>query len=99
MAWLRLTSQGGRTCVINTDQVSVIYSIDRKAEIRLNDGITIVCESVDEIAGMIQKAEWRERVLAVACAIVSNEHSSGLTSEHVWARAVRFADAEPSSNP
>jgi hypothetical protein len=95
MAWLRLTSPENQTCVINTDQVSVIYSIGRQAEILLHHGNAIVCESADEIAGMIQEAEWRERVLAVACAIMSNEHSSGLTSEQVWARASRFANADP----
>ena len=96
MAWLRLTSRGGRTCLINTDKVSEIYDrTDSNAEIRLLDGITIVRESADEIAGMIQEAEWRERVLAVACAIVSNEHANGLTSEQVWARASRFANAAP----
>ena len=101
MAWLRLTLQDGRMCLINTDQVSEIYSsvLDRNAEIRLHDGITMVRESVGVIAGMIEQVAWRERVLAVACAIMSNEHSNGLTSEQVWTRASRFADAEPSRNP
>jgi hypothetical protein len=54
-----------------------------------------VRESLDEIAGMFEDAEWRKRVLAVACAIMSNEHANGLTSEQVWARAVRFASMDP----
>jgi hypothetical protein len=97
MAWLRLTLQDGRTCRINTDQVSEIYGsvLDKCTEIRLHDGVTIVRESVDEIASMIEEAEWRKRVLAVACAIMSNEHSNGLTSEQVWARAARFASMDP----
>ena len=100
MAWLKLTLQDGRTCLVNTDQVSEIYCkpLDRNAEIRLHDGLTIVGEGVDEIAGFIEEAVWRERVLQVACAIMSNEHANGLTSEQVWARAARFAamDAEQS---
>jgi hypothetical protein len=98
MAWLRLTLQDGRMCLINTDQVSEVYSnvLNRNAEIRLHDGVTIVRESVDEIAGMIEQAEWRKRVLKVACAIMSSTTlSSGLTSEQVWARAVRFASMYP----
>ena len=93
MAWLRLTLQDGRTCLINSDQVSEVYSsvLDRNAEVRLHDGVTIVGETVDEIAAMIERGEWRDRVLQVACAIMSNEHANGLTSEQVWARAARFA--------
>jgi hypothetical protein len=101
MAWLRLTLQDGRTCVINTDKVSEIYDSvpDRNAEIRLHDGLTIVRESVEQIAGMIAQAELRKRVLAVACAIISNEHSNGLTSEQVWTRAARFATMDPEQEP
>jgi hypothetical protein len=97
MAWLRLTLQYGRACLINTDQVSEIYGsvLHKYTEIRLHDSVTIVRESIDEIAGMIEQAECRERVLAVACAIMSNEHSNGLTSEQVWARAARFASMDP----
>jgi len=97
MAWLRLTLQDGRTCLINTDQVSEIYdsSLDKYAEVRLRDGLTIVRESVEQIAGIIEQAEWRKSVLAVACAIVSNDHANGLTSEQVWARAVRFVATMP----
>jgi hypothetical protein len=39
--------------------------------------------------------KWRELVLKVACAIMSNQHANGLTSEQVWTRAVRFAMVEP----
>ena len=42
-----------------------------------------------------EQEQRRERVLRVACAIMSNEHAAGLTSEQVWARAAKFADAEP----
>jgi hypothetical protein len=100
MAWLRLTLHDGRTDIINLDQVSEVsevydHPLGKYAEVRLHDGITIVRESADEIAGMIEQVARRERVLAVACAIMSNEHSNGLTSEQVWARAARFVNAEP----
>ncbi len=99
MAWLKLTHRNGTKCLVNSDQASEIYGcpgpVRSTAAIRLGDGLIGVDETVDEIAAMIQRAEWRERVLKVACAIMSNEHSSGLTSEQVWARAVRFAAIDP----
>lgn len=96
MAWLRLTLQDGRTDLINTDQVSEVYDCvsDKCAELRLHDGITIVRESVDEIAAMIEKSELRERVLKCACAIMANEHSNGLAAEQLWLKATRFAAME-----
>ena len=96
MAWLRLTLQDDRACFINTDQVSEIYGspLDKCTEIRLRDGLTIVRESVVEIGGMIEQAEWRKRVLKVACAMMSNEHRQ-LTAEQVWTRAARFASINP----
>ena len=97
MAWLRLTLQDGRACLINTDQVSEFFCnpLDRNACIRQHDGVTAVRESVGEIGAMIEQAAWRDRVLKVACAILSNNHVNGLTSEQVWARAVRFASMDP----
>ena len=97
MAWLRLTLQDGRTCLVNTDQVSEFFVslADYNTGVRQHDGVTGVREGVDEIAGMIEEAKWRERVLRVACAIMSNGHAAGLTSEQVWARAVRFAAMDP----
>ncbi len=97
MAWLRLTLQDGRTYLVNGDQVSEVYNcvLDKCAQVGNHDGLTIVRESVDEIAAMIEQAEWRERVLRCACAIMANQHANGLTSEQVWARAARFAMMEP----
>jgi hypothetical protein len=98
MAWLKLTLQDGRTCLANIDKVSEIWQsahICANAGIRQHDGVTLVRETVEEIAEMIQQAEWCERVLKVACAILSNEHANGLTAEQVWVRAVRFAMMEP----
>ncbi len=97
MAWLRLTLQDGRTCLVNSDQVSEVYNDapGRNTDVRTHDGVTSVRESVDEIAAMIEQAEWRERVLKCACAIVSCEYSDGLTSEQIWTRAARFAMMEP----
>ena len=97
MAWLRLTLQDGRTCLVNTDQVSEFFVslADYNTGARQHDGVTGVREGVDEIAAMIQHGVWRDRVLKVACAILSNNHVNGLTSEQVWARAVRFASMDP----
>ena len=98
MTWLKLTLQDGRTCLTNSDQVWEVWQSAHScanAGIRLHDGVTLVRETVEEIAAMIERSVWRERVLAVACAIMSNEHVNGLTSEQVWARAVRFASMDP----
>jgi len=99
MAWLRLTLQDGRTCLVNTDQVSEVWQPSShscaNAGIRQHDGVTLVRETVEEIGDMIERAVWRDRVLTVACAIMSNEHANGLTSEQVWVRAVRFASMDP----
>jgi hypothetical protein len=98
MAWLKLTLQDGRKNLVNTDQVSEVWAAEHSAAnagIRQHDGVTLVRETVDEINEMIERDAWRERVLRVACAIMSNEHANGLTSEQVWARAARFAAMDP----
>ncbi len=99
MAWLRLTLQDGRTCLVNTNSVSEVWQASAhscaNAGIRQHDGVTLVRETVEEIGDMIERAVWRDRVLTVACAIMSNEHANGLTSEQVWTRAVRFANMDP----
>ena len=97
MAWLKLTMQDGRTTIFNSDEVSEICDLrdSNGAAVWSHGTVTEVHESVEDIGEMIQRAEWRERVLRVACAIMSNEHTNGLTSEQVWARAVRFAAMDP----
>lgn len=101
MAWLRLTKVDGNMLLVNTDQVSEIRRVkdssgdDFGAALWSYGEATGVHETVGEIAAMIADAEWRERVLRCACAIMSNEHANGLTSEQVWARAARFAAMEP----
>ena len=57
--------------------------------------ITDFCGEWADKAITPEQAKWRERVLRVACAIMSNGHAAGLTSEQVWARAVRFAAMDP----
>ena len=98
MAWLKLTHLDGRKAVLNTDQISEISERNGSIEtgIRSDGTLMFFRESVEEIGPMIEQAAWRDRVLQVACAIMSNEHANGLTFEQVWARAVRFAaiDAE-----
>lgn len=99
MAWLKLTHRDGTKCLVNSDQASQIYGCpgpsNSTAAIRIGDGFTAVNETVEEIAAMIEQAEWRERVLQVACAIMANEHAANLTSERVWARAAHFAAMDP----
>ena len=94
MAWLRLTLQDGRTCLINTDQVSEIYSsvLGCNAQIRLHDGPTTVRESAAVIAGMIEQAERRERAEGIFRAIVSNL-SHGLTPVEIWDTAWTLLEA------
>ena len=88
MTWLKLTTPEGKTTLINSGQIARSAS---GAEIWSQGSLLGVRETIEEITAMIQQAEWRERVLRVACAIMANEHCAGLTSEQVWARAVRFA--------
>lgn len=95
MAWLKLMKHDGNTILVNTDQASEFTAYSNGVTVWLPAFSTDVRESVDEIATMIDKAEWRERVLRVACAILSNNRGDGLTSDQVWARAVRFAMVEP----
>lgn len=99
MVWLKLTHRDGTKCLINSDQVSEIYGcpgpVRSTGAMRMGDSVVPVEETVDEIAAMIETAEWRERALKVACAIITNEHAAGLRSEHVWSRAVHFAAMHP----
>ena len=97
MAWLKLTLQDGRTTIFNSDEVSEICDLrdSNGAAVWSHGMVTEVRESVAEIAAMIEQAAWRERALQCACAIMSNEHANGLTSEQVWVRAVRFAAMDP----
>jgi uncharacterized protein YlzI (FlbEa/FlbD family) len=94
MAWLKLTLQDGRACLVNTDQVSEIYCnpLDSNAEIRLHDGITIVREGVDEIAAMIEAAERRERAEAIFRAIACN-FPHGYDPAEIWDTAWRMLEA------
>ena len=92
MTWLKLTTPEGKTTLINSGQIARSAS---GAEIWSQGSLLGVRETIEEITAMIQQAEWRERVLRVACAIMANEHANGLTSEQVWARAVRFAAMDP----
>lgn len=97
MAWLRLTMQDGRTTIFNSDEVSEICDLrdSTGAAIWSCGTVTEARESVEEIAAMIEQAVWCDRVLQVACALLSNKHSNGLTSEQVLARAMRFAAMVP----
>ena len=97
MAWLKLTHLDGRKAVLNTDQISEISERNGSIEtgIRSDGTLMFYRETAEEIEEMIEQAAWRERVLQVACAIISNEHANGLTSEQVRARAVRFAAMNP----
>ena len=97
MAWLKLTHLNGSKAILNTDQISEISERDDSIEtgIRSDGTLMFYRETVEEIGAMIERGVWRDRVLQVACAIVSNEHSNGLTSEQVLARAVRFASIDP----
>lgn len=99
MAWLKLTHRDGTKCLVNSDQASQIYGCPgpghSTAAIRIGDGFTAVDETVEEIAAMIERDVWRKRVLRVACAIMANERTAGLTSEQVWVLAVYFAAMDP----
>lgn len=101
MAWLKLMKHDGSRILVNTDEVSEVHRITNSsgdgfgAAIWSHGEATGVDESAEEIAAMIEQAEWRDRVLKVACAIMSNELTAGLTSEQLWARAVRFAAMDP----
>ena len=97
MAWLKLTTLDGRKAILNTDQISEISERNGSIETGIWSGGTLMFyrESVEDIGPMIEQAAWRDRVLKVACAILSNNHVNGLTSEQVWARAVRFASMDP----
>lgn len=95
MAWLRLTDADGRETLVNSDQTTEIYRGKFGTDIVTQRRVATFRESVDKIAAMIADAEWRERVLRCACAIMANEHANGLTAEQVWARAARFATMEP----
>jgi hypothetical protein len=98
MAWLILTLQDGRTCVINTDQVSEVHDrcLDKYAEVRLHDGITIVRESAAVIAGMIEQAERRERAEGIFRAIVCN-FPHGYDPAEIWDTAWRMLEARDMS--
>ena len=99
MAWLKLTHLDGQTVLINSGQI--VEASENKSESESGSKIWAqgsflgLRESVEEIAAMIERDVWRERVLRVACAIMANEHTAGLTSEQVWARAVHFAAMDP----
>ena len=101
MAWLKLMKHDGSRILVNTDKVSEVHRVKDSsgdgfgAAIWSHGAATGVHESVEEITAMIEQAEWRERALQVACAIMANEHAAGLTSEQVWARAVHFAAMDP----
>ena len=98
MAWLKLTTADGQAVLINSGQIARSAS---GAEIWSQGSLLSVRETIDEITAMIEQAEWRERVLRVACAIWANEHAmrgdswAGLTFEQVWERAARFAAIDP----
>lgn len=97
MAWLRLTLQDESMVLVNSTQITDITALsnNRGTEMQMTSWAKRVRETVDDIAAMIEKAEWRERVLRCACAMMSNKHTNGLTEEQVWARAARFAVMEP----
>ena len=91
MAWLRLTLQDGRTCLINTDQVSEIFRAPVgctgcNAEVRQHDGLTSVRESVEEIGDMIERDEARKRIERVFLAIVCN-FPHGYDPAEIWETA------------
>ena len=97
MAWLKLTTANGQTTLVNSGHI--VEACENRsgsgAKIWAQGSLLGVRESAEEIAAMIEQAEWRDRVLKVACAIMSNELTAGLTSEQLWARAVRFAAMDP----
>ena len=97
MAWLKLTTLDGRKAILSTHQISEISERSGSIEVAIWFGGRLVFfrESVEDIGDMIEAAERRERVHAVACAILSNNRGDGLTSEQVWARAARFANMDP----
>ena len=94
MAWLKLTLQDGRTCLVNTDQVSEVFVsvADYNTGVRLHDGVTGVSEGVDEIAGMIEQAERRERAEAIFRAIACN-FAHGYDPAEIWDTAWRMLEA------
>ncbi len=97
MTWLKLTTANGQTTLVNSGHI--VEACENRSgsgtKIWAQGGLLGVRESVEEITAMIEQAERRERALRVACAIMANEHSAGLTSEQVWARAVNFAAIDP----
>ena len=97
MAWLKLTHLDGRKSILNTDQISEISERSDSPQSGIWSGgrLDFFRESLEDIAAMIDKAVWSDRAMQCACAIMSNEHANGLTSEQVWARAVRFAAMDP----
>lgn len=94
MAWLRLTLEDGRICLVNIDKVSEIYNrvAEQKAQVRNHDGLTTVRESVDEIAGMIEQTERRERAEGIFRAIVCN-FPHGYDPAEIWDTAWRMLEA------
>jgi hypothetical protein len=95
MAWLKLTLQDGRTCLTNSDQVWEVWQSAHScanAGIRLHDGVTLVRETVEEIAAMIQAAERRERVDRIFLAIVYN-FPQGYDPKEIWDAARRLESA------
>jgi hypothetical protein len=101
MAWLKLMKHDGSRILVNTDEVSEVHWITNSsgdgfgAAIWSHGEATGVDESAEEVAAMIERDVWRERVLRVACAIMANEHAARLTSEQVWALAVHVAAIDP----
>ena len=97
MAWLKLTHLDGRRAILNADQISEISERSDSPHLGIWYGgrLDFFRESLEDIAAMIDKAVWSDRAMQCACAIMSNEHANGLTSEQVWARAVRFAAMDP----
>ena len=99
MAWLKLTLQDGRTCLVNSDKVSEVWPSAHScanAGIRQHDGVTLVRETVDEIGEMIQAAERRERVDGIFRAIVYN-FPHGYDPVEIWETAGRLEDARDKS--
>jgi hypothetical protein len=86
MAWLRLTLQDGRACLVNTDQVSEAWQSAHScanAGIRQHDGVTLVRETVEEIGEMIERGEARKQIERVFLAIVCN-FPHGYDPEEIW---------------
>ena len=95
MAWLKLTLQDGRTCLVNSDKVFEVWPSAHScanAGIRQHDGVTLVRETVEEIAAMIEAAARRERVEGIISAIVYN-FPHGYDPVEIWETARRLENA------